>query len=161
MSQLLAGASPDLDGRQLTALVIGQPVTKAWTLPASATTQTLFNVLTGIVLVTSLAARVTTAIGSTATTLSLGTVPATGTAETAGIATATAITSLEAGTWLGVQSSSGLAGALVSGGHGGNAVFAAAPFLVNVGTITATTSANAGGGGITFYLTYCPLEGMA
>lgn len=143
-------------------VILGQGTSYSWTLPASATTQTLFTVGSGNILVTSLFGVVTTLIGSTTTTLALGTHPTTGTLETAGIATATAITSAEAGTWLGVQASSGTAGALVNGAHAGNVVFfATAPFTVAPGTITATTSANAGGGVINWYITYVTLDNGA
>lgn len=147
-----------IQGYQLREIAFGVQVQKSWTLPASATTSTLFTVAGGNALVTSVFGLVTTLIGSTATTVALGTAPTTGTAETAGIATATAVTSLEKGTFVGVQASSGLAGALVSGGHAGNAVWASTPFVVAPGTITATTSANAGAGVINWYLTYVPLD---
>lgn len=89
-----------VQGYQLTDVVTGTLVTKsALALPQSATS-TLFTVSGGAVLVTGLAGLVTTAVGATATNLSLGTVPTTGTAESSGIANATAITSAAAGTWL-------------------------------------------------------------
>lgn len=147
-----------IKGRQQRQLELGYQVTKAWTLPASATTNTLFTVAGGNVLITSFLGLVTTLIGSTATNLTLGTKPTTGTEETNGIATATAVTSLEKGTWVGVQASSGIGGALVSGGHAGNAVWCTNPFVVAPGVIEATTSANAGAGAILWYLTYVPLD---
>jgi hypothetical protein len=100
---------------------------------------------------------VSTVIGATVTTLSLGTVPTTGTAEAAGIATATAITSSEAGTWVGALSASGKGGALVVGSDGGKALFLQSPFIVPAGTITWTTSAGTTGA-ITWYLMYVPLD---
>ena len=147
-----------LQGYQLREIALGVQVQKSWTLPASATTVNFFTVANGAVLVTAIFGLVTTLIGSTATTVAIGTVPTIGTPETAGIATATAVTSLEAGTWLGVQSSAGLAGALVSGGHAGNTVWASAPLVVPAGSISFTTSANAGGGVIKWYLHYVPLD---
>lgn len=145
---------------QLEKLVLGVESTNAWTLPASATTQTLFTVA-GNIFVTGFFGIVKTAIGSTATTLALGTAPTTGTASTTGIATATAITSAEAGTWLVPLAASGVAGALVVGSNGGKSVFDPTPFIVPTGTITATTSANAGGGAITWYLAWIPLDNFA
>jgi hypothetical protein len=163
MSQLLAGASPRWDGLQLEQLIFGEPATKTWTLPNSATTQNLFVITGGNIVVTLLTGVVTTLIGSTATTLSLGTVPTTGTASTTGLATASTITSAEKGTLLSVQASSGLAAALVVGSNAGKTTFLQAPmgFVVPPGTITATTSANAGGGVIAWYLSYVPLDGVA
>jgi len=149
-------------GTQLRVEVFGYQATKSWTLPASATTNTLFTVSGGAVLVTSLIGRVTTLIGSTATTVSLGTVPTVGTGTgTTALATAVAVTSKEVGTFIGVQASSGVGGALVVGTNAGVPVFTNFDFSVNAGTITATTSANAGAGVILWYLTYIPLDNGA
>ena len=149
-----------LDYTKIRDIVLGKLVTYSWTVPAAAETDTLFTVHTGNILVTSLLGEVTTLIGSTATTLALGSKPtiASGTEETSGIATATAITSKEAGTWVTPQASSGAAGALVVGGHAGNAVYLPTAFVVGPGTIEATTSANAGAGVMLWYLTYVPLD---
>lgn len=149
-----------IQGAQLRAIAFGVQVTKSWTLPASATTQTLFTAAGGLVVVTSLVGQVTTLIGATATTLALGLgAPGVGgTLDTDGIATATAVTSQEVGTLLGPQASSGLGGALVVGSLAGSALFVPTPFVVNSATITATTSANAGGGVIKWYATYVPLD---
>lgn len=150
-----------VQGYQLRALNFGTLVTKAAAALPQTATATLFTVATGNVLVTSVFGQVSgTAIGATVTTLALGTAPTTGTAETAGIATATAITSLEIGTFVGVQASSGKAGALVAGGHAGDAVFAATAFVVAPGTITWTTSAS-DTGKMAWWLTYVPLDNGA
>ena len=127
-----------IQGYELRTLLFGNLVTKsAQTLPQTATS-TLYTVSGGNVLVTGLIGVVSTVIGATVTTLALGTVPSTGTAESTGIATATAITSSEAGVWVGVQASSGVGGALVVGGHAGNALFLHSPpaFIVPAGTIS-------------------------
>lgn len=147
-----------IQGSQLRTLLFGSQVLKAaQALPQSATAN-LFTVAGGSVLVTSLFGVVSgTAIGATVTTLALGTAPTTGTANTAGIATATAITSLEIGTWVAPQASAGKAGALVAGAHAGDAVFTPLPFVVPAGTITWTTSAS-DTGQMAFYLTYVPLD---
>lgn len=132
-------------------------VTKtALALPQTATS-TLYTVAGGNVLVTGLLGLVSTAVGATATTLALGTVPTTGTPESAGIATATAITSSEAGTWVGVLASSAKGGALAVGSDAGKAVFLQTPFAVPPGTITWTTSAS-DTGAMSWYLTYVPLD---
>jgi hypothetical protein len=145
---------------QVLTIQFGLLVTKAAaTLPQTATA-TLYTVAGGNVLVTSMFGLVSgTAMGATATTLAIGTAPTTGTAETAGIATATAVTSLEIGSWVSVQSSSGVGGALVSGGHAGTVVFAhgTTSFVVAPGTITWTTSAS-DTGKMAWYLTYIPLD---
>jgi hypothetical protein len=149
-----------IQGYQLRTLLLGDLVTKtAVSLPQTATAN-LYTVSGGNVLVTSLLGVVSTVIGGTAVTLALGTHPTTGTAETAGIATATAITSAEAGTWVGPQSSSEAAGALVNGGHAGNVLYLPTAFIVAPGTITWTTSASTTGA-ISWYLTYVPLDAGA
>lgn len=147
-----------IQGYQLRTMVLGNLVTKAaQNLPQSATAN-LYTVAGGSVLVTSLLGLVSgTAIGATVTTLAVGTAPTTGTANTAGIATATAITSLEIGTWVGPQASAGKAGALVAGAHAGDALFTPLPFVVPAGTITWTTSAS-DTGQMAWYLTYVPLD---
>lgn len=142
-------------------VIFGQGTSYSWTLPGSATTNTLFTVANGNILVTSFFGLVTTLIGATATTLALGTVPTTGTASTAGIATATAVTSAEKGTWVAPLASSGVAGALVVGSVAGKSLYNTTAFVVAPGTITATTSANAGGGVIKFYITYVTLDNGA
>jgi hypothetical protein len=146
-----------IKGSALRELLLGVQVVKsAQTLPQTATS-TLYTVAGGSVLVTGLLGLVSTVIGSTATTLSLGTVPTTGTAEAAGIATATAITSSEAGTWMGPLAASAKGGALAVGSDGGKAIFLNTPFVVPAGTISWTTSASTTGA-VTWYLTYVPLD---
>lgn len=147
-------------GSQLRLLEQGTQVTKSWTLPASATTQTLFTIAGGLVVVTSLIGQVTTLIGSTATTLALGlgTPGIGGTLDTDGIATATTITSAEVGCLFTPSASSGLGGALNAVALAGSAVYLPLPFICNSATLTATTSANAGAGVIKWYLSYIPLD---
>ena len=146
-----------LQGYQLRELLFGTPVNKAAQVLPSNTTGGLYTVSGGAVLVTSLLGHVSTACGTAVTTLALGFTPLTGTAENSGIATATAVTSLEKGTWVAPQPSSEAAGALVSGGHAGNAVFPPSPFVVAAGTITATTN-NTNLGAFDWYLNYVPLD---
>jgi hypothetical protein len=133
------------------------------------TAQTLFTVANGAVVVTALFGRVTTAIGGTATTLSLGTGAGGGTA----LATATAITSKAAGTWLfAIAPTGAAAGALQVVGPssaylGGSTNFPnppewppgiGAPFLLAPDTINYTLSANPGGGVIQWYINYVPID---
>jgi len=152
-----------LQGLAFRKVLLGTIVSYSWTLPGSATTNNLFTVSTGNILVTSLIGQVTTAIGSTATTLSLGTAPTNGTAEHTGIATAAAVTSSEAGVWLttlqATVSSNIIAPAeLAVGSYAGFTAGNVARFPVAPGYITATTSANAGAGVVNWYLTYVPLD---
>ena len=149
-----------LHGYQLRALNYGtQVITSAKTLPATATA-TLFTVSSGAVIVTSLLGLVSTAIASSDPAVTIGTAPTTGTAEVAGIASSTVLSSAEVGTWITVQPSSGLPGALVvmaSAAKAGNAVYLPAPFVVSAGTITWTTGATKTGA-VIWYLTYIPLD---
>lgn len=155
-----------IQGSQLREIAFGVQVKKAaQTLPQTATAD-LYTVSGGSVLVTSLFGQVSgTATGATATTLKLGMKPTVGTAESAGIATAEAITSLEIGTWIGVQAASVVSGTpdtytigkLAVADHAGTTMFAPVPFVVPAGTITWTTSAN-DTGKIAWYLTYVPLD---
>jgi hypothetical protein len=133
-------------------------VTKAaQNIPQTATAN-LYTVAGGSVLITGLLGVVTTAIGATATTLSLGTAPG---AQTTSIATATAITSSPVGTVLFPVGSGGKATALVVAGAGfvlaPPAIFN--PFVLGAGTtnITWTTSAN-DTGQVQFYLWYTPID---
>lgn len=136
-----------------------QTIKAAQNLPQTATA-TLATVAGGSVLITSMVGLVTTVIGSTATTLALGTVPTTGTAASTGIATATAITSKEAGTWMVPLVNAGVAGALVVGTNGGNPIFLPTPFIVPAGTISWTTSASTTGQ-IKWYFTWVALDNGA
>ena len=149
-----------LQGSQERQLLLGNQLTYSWTLPGSATTNTLFTAAGGLVMVTALVGQVTTLIGATATTLALGlgTPGVGGTLDTDGIGTATTITSQEVGTLIAPIASSGLGGALAVGSLAGSVVFAANPFIINSATITATTSANAGGGVINWYVHYVPID---
>lgn len=101
-----------IQGYQMQDLVVGPRVSKSGlSLPGTINTATtLFTVTGGAVLVTALAGLVTTAIGGTASNLSLGTVPSVGSAMGAGIGGPTAITSLAAGTWVSAPSTAGTPG---------------------------------------------------
>jgi len=145
----------------------GTLVSKSGLAVPATTTSTLFTVTGGAVLVTALLGRVTTAVGATVTTLSLGT----GLGGTASLATAVAITSKGAGTWLFPIGNAGVAGALQVLGPsqaflGGTNLPNApewpqsigAPFLLAPDTITWTTSATPGGGVVTWYLSYIPID---
>lgn len=146
-----------LQGYQLRSIAFGQQVIKGPSvLPATATAN-LATVANGAVLVTSMLGLVTTVMSATATNLELGTAPTVGTAELNGIASNVAVASLEVGTWLVPLVNAGVGGALVSGGHAGNAVFLPTPFIVAAGFITWTTSAT-NTGAMKWYFTYVPLD---
>jgi hypothetical protein len=150
-----------IKGYQLRELLVGTQVLK----PAFSNNQTasaggtaaLYTVTGGAVLVTSLVGQVATAFGTNVTTMSLGIAPGTGTTVNTGIAGGAAVTSLEAGAWVGVSSSAGTGTTVVSGGKGGNAIFGNYPFVVGAGTITTVTNNN-NSGAINWYLSYVPLD---
>jgi hypothetical protein len=138
------------------ALAAGISVIKAaQNLPQTATAN-LFAV-SGAVLVTALLGEVTTALGGTATSLSVGT-----TASNTAIATSTAASSLPAGAWLVPQNASGIGGALITT----SAPFVPPelgevnPFVVSAANITWTTTAN-DTGQVKWYLWYIPIDAGA
>src|SRR5215831_2513013 len=105
-----------IQGYQLRTLAFGTQVTKAAANLPQTATSTLFTISGGAVLVTSLLGLVSgTAIQNQACNLSLGTVPTVGTSSATSIATATAITNKEIGTWVVPLVSAGIGGALVVG----------------------------------------------
>jgi hypothetical protein len=105
------------------------------TLPAS-TTQNIFTVTGGRVLVTVLVGEVTTLFGATATNLKATSVPTTGTA--ADIASNLAIANLEAGTILVVE---GDGTAMIGVSAGAAPALNALPFILPIGTVRIETSA--------------------
>src|SRR6267154_1672064 len=157
-----------IKGTQQRTLLFGNQVVRSATLQPATGTGTLFTVTGGAILVTSLFGLVTVATPATANTLALGTAPTVGTAATAVIATAESTASLQAGTWIGIQAASVVAGTpdvytlgklAVSGASGaGNVMFETADFTVSAGTITWTTTGTAATGTIAWYLSYVPLD---
>jgi hypothetical protein len=145
-----------IQGYQLREIAFGVQVIKTGLAFPQTATADLFTVAGGNCLVTSLLGVMTVAT-TTDPQLTLGTAPTTGTAESAGLATTTALTSIEAGAWVGLLVSSNKAGALVVGAHAGNVVWPTTPFVVAPGYITWTTAASEAGN-ITWYLTYVPLD---
>src|SRR6267154_1084432 len=140
-----------IKGTQQRTLLFGNQVVRSATLQPATGTGTLFTVTGGAILVTSLFGLVTVA-----------------TPATAGIATAESTASLQAGTWIGIQAASVVAGTpdvytlgklAVSGASGaGNVMFETADFTVSAGTITWTTTGTAATGTIAWYLSYVPLD---
>ena len=131
-------------------------ITAAQGLPAS-TTSTLYTVAGGTVLVQSLFGLVTTALGATATTLSLGVTPTGGSAANTAISTATTVTSLTIGTLFVPQWASEVGGAAITAAAVQAQSGATAQFLVTSGVITWTTSAT-DTGQMKWYLAYLPVD---
>lgn len=144
-------------GKQQRQLELGFLVTKAAAALPQSATSTLYTVAGGSVLVTSIFGQVTTVIQNQVCTLALGTVPTVGTAGSTALATATSIQAKEVGTFVTVQASSGVGGALVVGTNASVSPFASFAFVVPAGTITWTTSAS-NTGAMKWYLTYIPLD---
>lgn len=153
-------------GSQLRLLDLGyQVVKKAQTPPNSGSSATLFTVVGGMVLVTSLVGRVSTVLSGTTGTISLGATPTVGAsgAQVAGIATATVVGGGEVGATYAVAAT--IAGApttLANGGasskSGTSPFLAQSDFVVQAGIITVTTSIATMTGAIDWYLTYIPLD---
>lgn len=149
-----------IQGYLLRTSLFGTQVVKAsQSLPQNATA-TLATVNSGMIMITSMLGIVTTAIGATATTLSVGTVPTFGAASTTGIGAATPITSTPIGSWIVPVQSAGVAGQLAVGANAGTAVFLPTDMVVSAGLITWTTNAN-NTGAIRWYFTYVPIDTAA
>lgn len=121
--------------------------------------QNIYTVSGGRIIVVALQAKVTTVIGATATTVSVNLTPTTGTAGTTSLATATAITSKEVGTLLGLNASS-VGGALVVGTNASVPLALPPSQTIEPGTISYTTSASTTGG-LAWDLIYIPLDSGA
>lgn len=156
MSTIISG--PAIRTSQFGVQLIKGPSTP----PASGASATIATVTGGTVMITSMLGLVTTVLSGTTGQVSIGTVPSVGTLQTAGIASAAVIGGLEAGTWLVPLVNAGAAGALVTGGHAGNAVFLPTPFVVPAGTITWTGSVvTIVTGAVKWYFTYIALDNGA
>jgi hypothetical protein len=149
-----------LQGYQLRTSQFGVQVVKASQVLPQTATANLATVSGGAVLITSMVGLVTVALGATATNLSLGATPTIGTANNSGIASAIAVASKEAGTWMVPLVSAGVGGTLAVGSNAGAAVFLPTPFVVPSGFITWTTSAS-DTGQMRWYFTYVALDNGA
>lgn len=146
-----------IQGPQIRQILLGTKVDRATaTLPQTAT-GSIFTVTGGRILVTGLLGEVTTAIGAIATTLAVTSTPTTGTAVT--IASATAVTSKEVGALITLPGTAGAA-LVVNNGGGGGQLPGHTPYVVPVGAIGITTSAN-DTGSVKWTLTYVPLDDNA
>ena len=136
----------------LKSFVLGKQVSKsAATLPAT-TTQNLFTIAGGRVLVIALVGEVTTICSATATNLKATSVPTTGTA--ADVAANLAIANLEAGTILVVE---GDATAIIGVSAGCAPALNALPFILPIGTLRIETSAT-NTGATKWDLWYVPMD---
>lgn len=143
-----------IQGDQLRSLLFGTTVSKAY--PTLAVeTKTLFNVTGGKVLITSIVGEVTTAI-TVANTVKLQANPTTGTTGDLCAATDLGTTDTPAGDLISFQ---GLKGDSIVFGVGCTPTLKQ-PIVVNVGTIEQVTATGADGG-ITWTLTYVPLDNGA
>jgi hypothetical protein len=129
--------------------------TAAQNLPQTATS-TLFTVTGGAVLVRFMTGLVTTALGATVTSLSIGNTPTGGANSSASIATSAVVTSKALGTWYSPILSTGAPAQ-------GNVVSIFDPataLLIPAGVITWTSTAN-DTGQMAWYLCYSPLDAGA
>lgn len=137
-------------GDQLRTLGFGTAVQKAYS-PLVVETKTLFTVAGGMCAITSLCGRVTTSI-TAANTVKLQSHPTTGTTKDICTATDIGTTDTVAGEILVVLLDA--AAALAVGARG---LKAGGGFVVETGTIEQVTATGADGG-ITWFLTYVPLN---
>jgi hypothetical protein len=155
-------------GAQLRYANFGVIVTgAAKTIPQTAT-QTIFTVSGGRILLTSLIGQVTTVIGATVTTLSVGVTPSGGALAAAALCTASAITSAVVGSFVAVQLTitnalivSGASGVLQAGSSAGSGlgddIMDGGIAIVSAGVINVTTSASTTGA-IAWAMTYVPWD---
>ncbi|MGW1497578.1 hypothetical protein ACWCQW_03120 [Streptomyces mirabilis] len=140
---------------QLRTLLVGSKVDRTTqTIPQTAQAA-LFTVSGGRILLTSLVGEVTTVIGGTATTLTIVGNPTTGT--DVNIGTATAITSKEVGSLIGLAGTVGTALNVQSAGAGS---VPTSGVIVPIGTLDWLTSASTTGA-IKWSLTYVPFDNGA
>lgn len=123
-------------------------------LPAS-TLGNIFTVSGGRVVVTSLVGEVTTAVQNQACTVSIGTAPTVGTGSATALGTASSIIAAPIGTHFGASPGSAVVVDLST--QAGIALADGAPFLVDPGSITITTSAT-NTGSVKWSLTYIPYD---
>jgi len=142
----------NIDRDAIGTVQMGFKVSKASaTLPAT-TTQNIFTVSGGRVMVQALVGEVTTIFGATATNLKATSVPTTGTA--ADIAANLAIANLELGTILVVE---GDATAMIGVSAGFAPALNALPFIIPIGVIRIETGAT-NTGATKWDIWYVPLD---
>lgn len=143
-----------IKNQDVRTIALGIAVARATaTLPATATGN-IFTVSGGRIAVVSLVGEVTTAVQNQACTLAIGTAPTVGTGSTTAMGTASSIIAAPIGTHFGTNP--GGATAVDLSTQAGVAM-PSAPFVVNIGNITITTSAT-NTGSVKWDLVYIPLD---
>jgi hypothetical protein len=137
-----------------TTIKFGFRVSKATATPPATTTQNLFTIATGRIMVTALIGEVTTIIQAQACTLKLTSVPTTGSAVD--FASTLDINGFEAGAIL-IAEGDGTALIGTSTGAGFAPALNALPFVLPIGTVRCATSAT-NTGSIKWDLWYFPLD---
>jgi hypothetical protein len=140
-----------IQGNQVRAIHLGTRVEKAYT-PLVVETKTLFTITGGLVAITSLVGRVTTAI-TVANTVKLQANPTTGATKDLVAATDLGTTDTPAGNLVSFQ---GLTGDSILTGPGAVPGIKQ-PLYVDTGTIEQVTATGADGG-ITWILTWVPID---
>ena len=143
-----------IKNQDVRTIALGIAVARATnTLPAT-TTGNIFTVSGGRIAVVSLVGEVTTAVQNQACTLAIGTAPTVGTGSTTALGTASSIIAAPIGTHVGANPG----GAAVTDlSTQAGVALPTAPFVVNIGTITITTSAT-NTGSLKWDLIYVPLD---
>lgn len=140
-----------IQGSQVRSILFGVRVEKAYT-PLLVETKTLFNVTGGKVAITSIVGEVTTGI-TVAGTIKLQANPTVGTTKDLCAATDLGTATAPTGNLISFQ---GLTGDSLLTGPGA-APTVKQPIVVNTGTIEQVTATGANGG-ITWVLTYVPID---
>lgn len=140
-----------IQGNQIRSILFGVRVSKAYD-PLVVETKTLFNVTGGKVAITSIVGSVSTAI-TVANTVKLQANPTTGTTKDLCAATDIGTTDTPVGNLISFQ---GLTGDSLLTGPGAVPTIKQ-PIIVDVGTIEQVTATGADGG-ITWVLTYVPID---
>lgn len=141
-------------GDQVRSILFGVKAEKAYT-PLVVETKTLFTITGGLVAITSIVGRVTTAI-TVANTVKLQANPTTGATKDLCAATDLGTTDTPAGNLVAFQ---GLTGDSLLTGPGAVPTIKQ-PIVVDIGTIEQVTATGADGG-ITWILTWVPIENGA
>lgn len=143
-----------IKNQDVRTIALGIAVARATaTLPATATGN-IFTVSGGRIAVVSLVGEVTTAVQNQACTLAIGTTPTVGTGSTTAMGTASSIIAAPIGTHFGTNPGGAT---VVDLSTQAGVALPSAPFVVNIGSITITTSAT-NTGSVKWDLVYIPLD---
>lgn len=149
-----------IKNQDVRTIAAGVLVTRATAALPQTATGNIYTITGGRIMIVSLTGLVTTATGATITTLSVGLAPTSGTSSNVSLASATAVTSREAGTMVSIGSTPG--SALVVGTNASTPLQCTghAAWAVQTGSITITTSAS-DTGSVQWDLIYIPLDNAA